>query len=861
MPLSFMLPVKCCTVFALFVLLAMGATDASAANLVTNPGFEGGVGGWTTWGSAISASAEQRRSGVSSCLNTGRTADWQGCVQDLNGKLTVGKGYRISAWLRLRNVAGERGQLTLQRTDAAGVSYFGTDAPLVSNDAWTPVVLHYTHAGTAVTGVNLFITTPGSTNEFFADDVTVETVYDPQAVAVDLSQTRGAVTQCGSGFLFGLSAADPAAAFYEPLKPKLQRDRSALLGNAVWGAGTGFGSPAFMSRVRQAGARHQVLVSDDYCWDRNCHGTWGWPGDAAHDGYGPYDLLDQTIDQLTASAQANGYEVEWDIWNEPDHPTFWGRDRPQFFAAWKHAYQRIRANDPAAVIVGPSMTGYGTNLTEFLLYAQANSVLPDVVSWHQLGSRKSVNAEVQAVRAFMAANGMPARPVDINEYIGDAEWSNPGIHAWYLAGLERAGVRRAAHAVWDEVPGDPSSGGIFAGRLAHLLTRDTHQPRAVWHVYKAYADLAGTMVRVSPSIQTDGLAATDADGTVRLILGNDSGDTNSVNLTISRLDVLPYYTNGAVRLTVRRIPNAGTAALAAPMTVTNTLAALSGNTLTVPLSFGPAEVLLITVATPTLFLAEDFEHEWADNDPAVTANGWTATGGGDASSITNPAVGYAPLPGGVPFPMSYDHAAARKVLRLDTRDAMLATPPADAAFTNAKVYADMMVNLDVCKTLPAAVSNDANLKTAVLLMADGAATNLYVFHGRKIAGGFGEPVFTAVTSTVPAGTWCRLTLVFDAASGAGGDAEAFRVLLNGKPLLSPAAYCDDWKVALFQGEGAPGGGTWFLSAARRAGSAGLNPGSLGWLGLKGTGLIDDLVLTGVEPKWVQYFNGTLIKVN
>jgi len=614
-----------------YVLVVASASSLAAANLVTNPGFESGTTGWTTWGSTITKSTEQMRGGSCSCLNTARAYDWQGCVQDLTGKFTVGTTYRVSAWVRMRTRVGERGMILIQRTDSSGVSYFGSEDPLVSSDAWTPLVLYYAHNGTNITGLNLYIIAAGTTDDFFVDDVTVESVYDPQAVGIDLSVANGAVTQRGSGFLFGLSATDPAMSYYEPLKPKLQRDRPALLGNAVWGTGTGFTSTNFMNRVQQAGAKHQVLISDDYCWDRNYQNTWGWPGDAAHNGYGSYDLLDQTIDALMNCVRTNGYQVEWDIWNEPDHPTFWGRDQGQFFAAWKHAYQRIRSNDSSAVIVGPSVTGYdrythGQYLTNFLLYAQSNNVLPDVVNWHELSGCKSINADVQAVRAFMASNGIPARPIDINEYIGETEWSNPGIHSWYLAGLERATVRRAAHSIWDEVSGDWSIG---AGRLAHLLTRDTHQPRAVWHVYKAYAELAGSMVQISPGIQIDGVAATDTNGTVRVVLGNNSGDTNSVNLTISHLDLLPYYNpTGAVRVIVRRIPNTGTAALAAPLLVSDSNINLTTSSLTLPLTFGPAEVVRINLQNPNpvSVTVRDFSFESGfTTDP--NTGWWNAPGG------------------------------------------------------------------------------------------------------------------------------------------------------------------------------------------------------------------------------------------
>ena len=207
-----------------YVLVVASASSLAAANLVTNPGFESGTTGWTTWGSTITKSTEQMRGGSCSCLNTARAYDWQGCVQDLTGKFTVGTTYRVSAWVRMRTRVGERGMILIQRTDSSGVSYFGSEDPLVSSDAWTPLVLYYAHNGTNITGLNLYIIAAGTTDDFFVDDVTVESVYDPQAVGIDLSVANGAVTQRGSGFLFGLSARNRAGCL--PTQPSpLRRPR------------------------------------------------------------------------------------------------------------------------------------------------------------------------------------------------------------------------------------------------------------------------------------------------------------------------------------------------------------------------------------------------------------------------------------------------------------------------------------------------------------------------------------------------------------------------------------------------------------------------------------------------------------
>ena len=64
--------------------------------------------------------------------------------------------------------------------------------------------------------------------------------------------------------------------------------------------------------------------------------------------------MDYALANFPASA---GWQIEWDLWNEPDLEYFWGRSQAQFFETWKHAHQRVRAKDPNAVIVGPSI-GY-----------------------------------------------------------------------------------------------------------------------------------------------------------------------------------------------------------------------------------------------------------------------------------------------------------------------------------------------------------------------------------------------------------------------------------------------------------------------------------------------------------------------
>jgi hypothetical protein len=367
---------------------------------------------------------------------------------------------------------------------------------------------------------------------------------------------------------------------------------------------------------------------------------------------------------------------------------------------------------------------------------------------------------------------------------------------------------------------------------------------------------------------SDGQGGTDAihvDVTIQSV--NDAPTNNGISMaqTVSDLDIngkqavtldasaaldvdgsiISYtWSEGAVQLATGRV-----ATVAFPVgvhIVTLTLQDDGGAVSTVSLT--------ITVMAFTTYLSEDFEHEWADNALSRTTNNWNSSGLADQSSITNPAVGYDPLPLGVPFPLAYNHTSMRRVLKVDTQGALLATPVLDAGFASARVYVDMMAKFGVCPEIPIAVSNDVTAKASVFLRADGAITNLVVFHGQKLEAGFGTPVFTPVANGFDPNAWYRLTVIFDATTNNAG-AEAFCVMLNGEPLVSSAAYSDAWKTQIFSESYAPDGGTWFISASRRLGSSGTNLTTFTGLTFDGTGFVDDLVVTPYQPAFAQ---GTVI---
>jgi autotransporter-associated beta strand protein len=268
----------------------------------------------------------------------------------------------------------------------------------------------------------------------------------------------------------------------------------------------------------------------------------------------------------------------------------------------------------------------------------------------------------------------------------------------------------------------------------------------------------------------------------------------------------------------------------------------------------PADLEVFISVSP-IILAEDFEDDWADNALARSTNGWSSTGLSDQSSITNPAVGYGRLPHNVLFPLLYNHASSRRILKLDTQSDVLKTPTVNAEFVTAKIYVDMMAKFGVCEAYPGAVSNNLTTKASVFLLANGGTTNLVVFHGkRETQNSFGAPTFTPVLTGFDSSAWYRLTLIFDATTNGTG-AEAFSVRINGEPLVSSAAYGDTWKTRIFSGSFQPDGGMWFLSATRRQGGSSTNLTTLTGLTFEGAGFVDDLVVTATPPTFTP---GTLI---
>lgn len=579
-------------------------------NLLPNPGFERGTTDeWSAAGGTISASTADKRSGQFSGFMSGRSADWHGArINGLQTKLVSGKTYRASVWIK--PTAGS--DITVQLTTYQNNGENETFGPVLqqrvcSPGEWSELSGGFTFVNPgATTEFSLYLWIQDPTRSYYIDDAEIRI----DQVSVDLGATGAFVSQKATGFLHGLSDRLPSTSHYEALKPRIHRF-PAFLGNPNMLPNTppgesgqsGFSSPGFMSRLQNAGVKQQVIISDEYMWF-GLHNSWGWPGDAAHSGKTPYQLLDEKIDSIVDHALANfpasgGWQIEWDLWNEPDNAEFWGRSQAQFFETWKHAFQRVRAKDPNAVIVGPSIAYFVTSgptperagwLEAFLLYARDNNVLPNIVSWHEMVNPKEIPSQVQYIRDFMAANGIADRPIDVNEYQGPGIdlMQSPGNTIRFLSNLERTNIRHAIRACWNEDPAqtDSTTNGLSPGRLDNIMTTSPLQPRALWHVYHSYSEMTGNIVPVTPGGFLSGLGSVDAAaGKARILIGNDGTQSFTTSVTITNLAQLPdFTTTGNVRVRVREIPFAGLNALGSPTEISNSVMTPVSGTLKIPLS-------------------------------------------------------------------------------------------------------------------------------------------------------------------------------------------------------------------------------------------------------------------------------------
>ncbi len=398
-------------------------------------------------------------------------------------------------------------------------------------------------------------------------------------LTVDLAASRGPATFRASGFLHGISPVGPPRELVEPLKPQLFRTTVQDVG--LWGR------PGIYERAIAMGAKVQVELGSAY----GCHVGGPCPGDN-----GDWSAWDKVIDQLLSVQKQKGYRIQWDVWNEPNLSEYWAQDYDRFLAMWRRTVGRIRAADRRAEIVGPSICGYDAEwLQRFILWAKSNGVLPDVISWHEFDRPRDIPAHASELRAFLKKHGIRIKRFSLNEIVGSYHLTKPGPTALYLWAVEEAGIESAAHACWE----DEEKGvyGCWTDSLDGILIPKKQKPRSTWWVYRRYADITGTLVRVDTCAEACGIAAKDdAAKQVAVLIGCCGQGKLDVRIRFTNLDRTGFFRD-TVRVIVERIPDSGWEHLAAPEVIQDCVRQLFGSEITVIVpGLGPFDACFVRLS-------------------------------------------------------------------------------------------------------------------------------------------------------------------------------------------------------------------------------------------------------------------------
>jgi hypothetical protein len=150
-------------------------TGTGGGNLLVNGDMEGGASGWAAFGAGTVSTSTVAHGGTRSLSITGRTASWNGIGQDVTAKLTNGKSYTTSAWVRTQS-GTPSAKMTLALTADGSTSFLQlTPATVVNPNGWTLLAGTATVSwGGILSGATLYVETAAGTDSLSIDDASFQ---------------------------------------------------------------------------------------------------------------------------------------------------------------------------------------------------------------------------------------------------------------------------------------------------------------------------------------------------------------------------------------------------------------------------------------------------------------------------------------------------------------------------------------------------------------------------------------------------------------------------------------------------------------------------------------------------------------
>ncbi|WP_162927122.1 GH39 family glycosyl hydrolase [Flavobacterium psychrotrophum] len=244
-----------------------------------------------------------------------------------------------------------------------------------------------------------------------------------------------------------------------------------------------------------------------------------------------------------------GNNVIYDIWNEPNHQSFWNKSENEFFETFKIGHDKIRSMPKGknAIISGPSIDKFDREYLErFLIYCQQNKIHLDVLSWHEFRRGRDffkVEEDIKWVQENWIKGrfkSLGIKKIQLNEIIGPEDQYDPQVSLAYFKMLENNKVDTGCKACWKNSKGDSNcTNNSFDG-----LLDENGKPRAVWWAYKHYAE--SLQARLPSSSGTQNILSfaylnKKNKGEINVLFTNYNSKEETISLNLQRLSKVKNF--------------------------------------------------------------------------------------------------------------------------------------------------------------------------------------------------------------------------------------------------------------------------------------------------------------------------------
>jgi arabinoxylan arabinofuranohydrolase len=150
--------------------------SAAATDAITNGNAENGATGWRVFGAGtLTSNTSPVHGGGRSLALTGRTASWNGIAQDVTSRLTNGRTYTTTAWVRSQT-GTPSARATLAITAGGNTSYRSlTPSTPVNSGGWTQLsgTATVSWSGT-LSSATFYVETDSGSDAYYLDDVSLQ---------------------------------------------------------------------------------------------------------------------------------------------------------------------------------------------------------------------------------------------------------------------------------------------------------------------------------------------------------------------------------------------------------------------------------------------------------------------------------------------------------------------------------------------------------------------------------------------------------------------------------------------------------------------------------------------------------------